>query len=53
MMNRRIRNRIVYFAVTFGATAPFCVLRAQRLPNRIDGRSMTVLRASVTPASTG
>jgi hypothetical protein len=49
MMKLRIRNRIAYLALTFAATAPLCVLRAQRLPNRIDGRSKTVLRGSRNP----
>src|SRR5215471_3193649 len=53
MMKRRIRNRIAYLALTFAAAAPFCMLRAQRLPNRIDGRSKTVLRGSRNPRIDG
>ena len=47
-MKRQILHRIAYFAVTFAATQ-LCLLDAQRLPNRIDSRSKTILRGSRNP----
>jgi hypothetical protein len=48
-----IRKRIVYLALAFTAAAPLPVLRAQRLPGRIDNRAKMVLNGSRSPRIDG
>ena len=48
-MKPNIRNRIVCLALAFTAATPLWVLRAQRLTNRIDNGSKTILPGSRNP----
>lgn len=47
-MRLKIPNRILCLALAFTAVSPG-ILRAQRLPNRIDGRTRAILRGSQNP----
>jgi len=49
MKKHWIRIKIIFLAAAVAAAAPFCVLHAQRLPDRIEGRSKVVLRGSRSP----
>jgi hypothetical protein len=48
-MNHKFPIRTVWLALAFAAGAQLCVLRAQRLPKRIDSRAKTILRGSRNP----